>query len=227
LPQREPIFRGPWPVWTIAGLILASYAVQSQLLSDAQVLLFAMVPAEVTRGFWPPLLTALFIHGNWAHAASNAVGAVAFGAPAARYLGLGPKGASGYFLLFLVCGVVASLGYALLHPHSVTPVAGASGAVSGLLGASMRLADRGRRLSPLATRSVIASTAAWVVVNGVMGVLHFDPVLGEVRLAWEAHIIGYFAGLLLIAPFGALFGEPPPEDQDEGENSDGSIQSAG
>jgi membrane associated rhomboid family serine protease len=223
LAQREPLFKGPWPVWTIAGVILGSYAVQSLLLTDNQVLKFTMVPAELARGYWPPLITALFIHGNWAHAGSNAVGALAFGAPAARYLGLGPKGASGYFLLFLVCGVISSAGYALLHLHALTPMAGASGAVSGLLGASMRLVERRTRPSPLATRSVVASTAAWMVANGVMGVLHFDPIMGEVHIAWEAHIVGYFAGLLLIGPFGALFGRPPAADED----SDGSIQNAG
>ena len=129
--QREPPFKGPWPVWTIAGVILASYGVQSLLLnSDAAVLSLALVPADFARGHWTPLITALFIHGGWAHAGMNAVGALAFGAPAARYLGLGPKGAFGFFLLYLVCGVLSSLGYALLHLHDTAPMAGASGAVS-------------------------------------------------------------------------------------------------
>ena len=226
--QREPLFKGPWPVWTIAGAILASYAAQSLLLkSDAALLALALVPADLARGHSSPLVTALFIHGNWAHAVSNAVGALAFGAPAARYLGLGPKGAFGFFLLFLVCGVLSSAGYALLHLHDLAPMAGASGAVSGLLGASTRLVDRRTRLSPLATRSVVASTAAWIVVNGVMGALHYDPFVGEVHLAWEAHIVGYFVGLLLIGPFGALFGQPFRDEDSEGEDSDGSIQNAG
>jgi membrane associated rhomboid family serine protease len=226
LHQREPPFKGPWPVWTIAGAILLSYAAQILFFdSDAAVLALALVPADLVRGHWTPLITALFIHGGWAHAGMNAVGALAFGAPAARFLGLGAKGAFGFFLLFLVCGVLSSAGYALLHLHDVTPMAGASGAVSGLLGASTRLVERRNRLSPLATRPVVASTAAWIVINGVMGALHYSPGLGEVHIAWEAHIIGYFAGLLLIGPFGALFGRRPPED--EGESSDGSIQSAG
>jgi membrane associated rhomboid family serine protease len=217
--QREPLFKGPWPVWTIAGVILASYAVQSLVLSDQGVLALALVPADLLRGDWAPLFTALFIHGGWAHAGMNAVGALAFGAPAARYLGLGPKGALGFFALFLVCGVLASLGYALLHLHDTTPMAGASGAVSGLLGASTRLVERRWRLSPLATRPVVASTAAWIVINAVMGALHYAPGIGEVHIAWEAHIVGYFAGLLLIGAFGAVFGQPPPED------NDGSIES--
>lgn len=225
--QREPLFKGPWPVWTIAGLILASYGFQSLLLTEDQALVFALVPAELARGYWLPLITALFIHGGWAHAGMNAVGALAFGAPAARYLGLGPKGAFGFFLLFLVCGVLSSLGYALLHLHDLAPMAGASGAVSGLLGASTRLVERRSQLSPLATRPVVASTAAWIVINAVMGALHYAPGIGDVRIAWEAHIVGYFAGLLLIGPFAALFGRPRQDEAAEGEDSDGSRQSEG
>jgi len=219
LQQREPVFKGPWPVWTIAGVILASYAVQSLFFPDRAALVWALVPAELFRGHWTPLVTALFIHGGWAHAGMNAVGALAFGAPAARYLGLGPRGALGFFLLFLACGVLSSLGYALLHFHDTQPMAGASGAVSGLLGASTRFLERRGRLSPLATRTVVASTAAWIVINAAMGTLHYAPGIGQASIAWEAHIIGYFAGLLLIGLVAALFGKPPIEE------NDGSIES--
>ncbi|HEY4031395.1 MAG TPA: rhomboid family intramembrane serine protease [Caulobacteraceae bacterium] len=227
--QREPPFKGPWPVWTIAGAILLSYTLQSFLLTDDQALAYALVPADLARGHWTPLFTAIFIHGGWAHAGMNAVGAVAFGAPSARYLGLRWKGALGFFLLFLTCGVLASLGYGLLHLRDAVAMAGASGAVSGLLGAATRLADQRSKLSPLITRSVVASSAAWIVVNAVMGSLHYAPGIGDVQIAWEAHIFGYFAGLLLIGPFGALFGQrPPPPDpspEDQGQDSDASIQS--
>lgn len=215
--KREPLFHGPWPVWTIAGVILASYAAQSFLLdSDAAVLSLALSPADLWRGHWTPLVTALFIHGGWAHAGMNAVGALAFGAPAARYLGLGFKGGLGFFLLYLTCGVLSSLGYAAVHLHDLTPLAGASGAVSGLLGASTRLIERRDELSPLATRSVVASTFAWIVINAVMGALHYAPGIGEVHIAWEAHIAGFFAGLLLIGPFAAAFRDAAPRQDDDG-----------
>jgi membrane associated rhomboid family serine protease len=38
-----------------------------------------------------------------------------------------------------------------------------------------------------------------------MGLLHYAPGIGEVQIAWEAHIAGYFAGLLLIGPWLAVF----------------------
>lgn len=214
--QREPFFRGPWTVWTIALVILLSYGLQSLILDmDTAVRVFAFVPADLDRGRLLPLITALFIHGGWAHAGMNAVGALAFGAPAARYLGLNWRGALGFFLLYFVCGALSCLGYAVAHLHDMTPLAGASGAVSGLLGASTRLIERRDRLSPLASRTVVASTFAWIVINAIMGALHYAPGIGEVHIAWEAHIAGYFAGLILIQPFAAAFRDaPPPEDDD-------------
>lgn len=214
---REPLFKGPWTVWTIALVILASYAAQSLFLGiDRAVEAFAFAPAVLDRGRLWPLVTALFIHGGWTHAGMNALGALAFGAPAARYLGLGPRGAIGFFLLYIVCGALSCLGYAVAHLHDASPLVGASGAVSGLLGASTRLIERRDRLSPLASRTVVASTFAWIVINAVMGALHYAPGIGTVNIAWEAHIAGYFAGLLLIQPFAAAFREaPPPVEEDD------------
>jgi len=45
-------------------------------------------------------------------------------------------------------------------------------------------------------------------------------------VAWEAHVIGFFCGLLLIGPFGLLFGQPPAPEE-EPQDGDGSIQSEG
>lgn len=206
----EPPFRGPWPVWTIVVLILGSYALQSRLMSiDAAARIYGLVPANLAHGDWAPLLTDLFIHGGWAHAGMNAVGALAFGAPAARSLGLGVRGGFAFFLLYLACGVLSNLGYAALHWHDLSPLAGASGAVSGLLGASTRLIEQRPRLSPLASRTVVASTAGWIVANVLMGLAGFAPGMGDVRVAWEAHIVGYFAGLLLIGPWLAILGPRP------------------
>lgn len=224
--QREPFFRGPWTVWAIALVILGSYAVQSLVLDmDTAIADFAFTPTDLDRGRLLTLFTALFIHGGWAHAGMNAVGALAFGAPAARYFGLGPRGAIGFFLLYIVCGALSCVGYALVHLHDMTPLAGASGAVSGLLGASTRLIERRGALSPIATRSVVASTAAWIVINAVMGALHYAPGIGEVHVAWEAHIAGYFAGLILVRPFAAAFRQAPPGDAEAGGLQDGEASS--
>jgi len=209
--QREPPLRGPWPVWTLAGVILLSYAIQNFTLDIASAAeTYGMTPSQLGGGRWGTVFTALFIHGSWAHAGMNAVGALAFGTPVARYLGLSARGVIGFLLLYIVCGVVANLGYAALHLHDVMPLAGASGAVSGLFGAASRLIEHRPGLSPVSTRTVIASAAAWVVINAVLGLMHYAPGIGDVQVAWEAHIAGYFAGLVLIAPFASLFRQEPP-----------------
>ena len=211
-PLHEPPFRGPWPVWTLVGLILGGYALQSWSMGvDTAARTFGMIPAQLAAGRWTPLFTDLFIHGGWAHAGMNAAGCLAFGAPVARFLGLGARGALGFFLLYILCGVLSNLGYAALHWRDLMPLAGASGAVSGLFGASSRLIEHRPGLSPYASRTVVASGAAWIVINVALGLLHFAPGMGDdVQVAWEAHLAGYAAGLILITPFAALFREPPP-----------------
>ena len=54
----------------------------------------------------------MFVHANWAHVGMNAAFCLAFGAPPARSLGAGWRGALTFFAFFLTCGVIAALGYA-------------------------------------------------------------------------------------------------------------------
>ena len=214
--QREPPFRGPWPVWAIAGLILAAYGLQDRLLDlGVAATRYGMSAQGLMDGRWGTAVSALFIHGSWGHAAMNAIGALAFGAPVARLLGLSLRGSLGFFVFYLSCGVLANLGYAAVHPHDAMPLVGASGAVSGLFGGASRLMEQRGRLSPFSSRSVVASAAAWVSINVVLGLMHYAPGIGDVQVAWEAHVAGYFAGLLLIAPFAALFAEREAEPEAE------------
>jgi membrane associated rhomboid family serine protease len=210
--QREPPFRGPWPVWTITGLILLSYAVQSYALDlGTAAERYGVSAVGLSQGHWTTLVSAMFIHGGWAHVGMNAIGVLAFGAPVARRLGLGLRGAAGFFLFFLVCGVLGNLGYVGMHPHDALPLVGASGAASGLFGGASRLIEHRPGLSPFASRTVVASLAAWVVVNILLGLMHYAPGIGDAQVGWEAHIAGYVAGLLLIGPFVRLFAPPPTE----------------
>jgi membrane associated rhomboid family serine protease len=150
------------------------------------------------------VFTALFIHGGWAHAGMNAVGALAFGAPVARLLGVRGRGPALMLVFYIVCGALGNVGYALLNPHSTAAVVGASGAVSGLFGAASRLIEHRPGLSPLASRTVVGSAAAWIAANVVLGLIGYAPGIGAVQIAWQVHIIGYGAGLLLIWPLAWL-----------------------
>ncbi len=208
--QREPPFKGPWPVWTITGLILASYAVQSRLLDlGTAASRYGMSAVGVREGRWSTLATSLFIHGGWGHAGMNAIGALAFGAPVARRLGVSLIGAAGFFVFYMACGILANLGYAAVHMNDALPLVGASGAVSGLFGGASRLIER-PGLASFTSRTVVASLLSWIGLNVLLGLMHYAPGIGDAQVGWEAHIAGYLAGLLLIGPFVKLF-RPGPE----------------
>jgi len=205
-PRREPIFNAPWPAMALTLLIIASFVVQEQL-PERLWGTYVLTPAEVTQlGRWETLVTPLFLHGGWIHDLMNAVAALAFGAPVARLFGLNVKGALAFFVFYLLCGVLSSLGYVVAHPSSMLPVVGASGAVSGLMGGASRLMERRGQLGPLVGRTTVGMAVMWTVVNLIIGFVPIMPGTGGAGIAWEAHVAGYFAGLLLIGPFFRLFG---------------------
>jgi membrane associated rhomboid family serine protease len=175
---------------------------------------FAFTSDDLAAGRWSGLITHLFIHASWAHVLMNAVFILAFGTPVARFLRTGARGAIGFWGFFLVCGVVAGAGFAGLANAlasagwgmSEWAIVGASGAASGLMGAAARLIEGHGRVGPITGRTVVGMSFAWIVVNVVFGVTGLAPGTQGAPIAWQAHIIGYFAGLLLISPCAWLAG---------------------
>ena len=202
-PEREPIFNAPWPALALVALILGGYAVQSRFLADQTVLAYAFSPAALLQQRWATLVTALFLHGNWAHAGMNAAFALAFATPVARFFGTRAPGALLFFAFYLVCGVLSNLGYAALHWASPAPLVGASGALSGLMGAAARLIAGRGRVGRILSSPVIGMGAAWMIVNLLIGALGsaFVPGAGGAGIAWEAHLAGFAAGVLALGPF--------------------------
>ncbi len=209
-PARERLFNAPWPSVVIVAGILLAYGLQSILApGDEGIRTWGLTPADLWRGRWLGLLTVMFVHGGWAHALMNTLGALAFGPPVARLMGPGLKGAGLFFLFYLVCGVISTLGYVAMHLHGAAPVVGASGAIAGLMGAAARLlGPDARPITPIFSQPVISLGAGWLVVN-VLEVIFGGPLMGGAQIAWEAHIVGFIAGVLLIDPFARLAGWRP------------------
>ncbi|WP_374575475.1 rhomboid family intramembrane serine protease [Phenylobacterium sp.] len=199
--QREPIFNAPWPALAIVAAIVGGYALQSLFPQDPIIARYGFSPAGFAAGERASVVTALFIHGGWAHALMNAAGALAFGAPVARLFGLRVAGVAAFFAFYLICGVISIWSYALIHPGAQIILVGASGAVSGLMGAVSRLLAGRGRLGPFLSAPVIGMAAAWVIINLLVAVLGLTPGMGQTPVAWEAHLTGYAAGLLLVGPF--------------------------
>lgn len=204
--QREPAINAPWPVLTLIGLIAAVHAAQVWGPQGRWIVDLAFTPAGLMEGRWTPLVTALFLHGGWLHLFINAAFLLAFGVPVARYLGASLPSALMFFIFFLVCGTLGSLAYAAFDPTSRQFMVGASGAVAGLMGAASRLIDRRGQLGPFRSRSVIFMGLAWLAVNLLVAVFNFAPGAGDASVAWQAHLAGYAAGLVLIGPFGWMAG---------------------
>ena len=206
-PAHEPVFNAPWPAMALVGVIIGGYALQARL-SSSLIDAWVFTPISLSHGEWRTVFTAIFLHGNWAHAITNAAMALAFATPLARFLGVAPRGVFAFFAFYLLCGALGNLGYAALHLASPYGIVGASGAVSGMMGAVARLLGGRGRLGSLTSRPVLGLGGALLAVNLLIAFLGsgWVPGTGGAGIAWEAHLAGFLAGLLLISPFAMLAG---------------------
>jgi membrane associated rhomboid family serine protease len=202
--ERERLFNIPWPVTALVGVLLAVFAVQAFLGVDALAGAWGFRPADLQDHRYATLGASIFLHGGWAHVLMNCAFLVAFGAPVARRMGEGPRGALGFYALYMVCGLLANLAYALLNPGADNPVVGASGAIAGLMGAASRLIRRApdEPLAPFLSADVLGLAAAWILINVVFGVVlkGWSPGSGGAPIAWQVHLAGFALGLFLLAP---------------------------
>ncbi|ACG77527.1 rhomboid family protein [Phenylobacterium zucineum HLK1] len=200
------MFNAPWTVLLLTAVIVGGYAVQSRFPLSSVAMSFAFSPALLVEGQWERLFTSLFLHGNWAHALMNAGFGLAFGTPVARWFGERLGGAALFFAFYLVCGALSGLGYAALHPGEQSALVGASGAVSGLMGGAARLMAGHGRPGPILSRTVLGMGAIWAAINLAIGLVGAGLLPGTegAAVAWEAHIAGFVAGVLLFGPFARM-----------------------
>jgi membrane associated rhomboid family serine protease len=218
-PRREPVFNLPGVIVALLGALVGIHLVRLWFLSPEQdfgiILRFAFIPLRYSGGyavdayaFIAPFSYA-FLHGGVAHLAVNAIWLAAFGAPLANRIG------AGRFLLFWAATSLAAvaLHYAL-HRLDAVPLVGASGAISGMMGAAARFGfaiDRGRGRAAFAgpvlsipavfsSRMAVTFLGVWFAVNLAMGLGFGAPDDGG-SIAWEAHIGGFLAGFLLVRVF--------------------------
>lgn len=146
---------------------------------------------------WLTVLTAMFMHGGFAHLFGNMLYLWIFGDNVENRFGVLP------FLLFYIgCGVVATVAQIALDPDAVIPNLGASGAISGVLGAYLVLFPR-NRVSALFFYFIVSIPATvaigiWIVfqfINSYGATMLSQETVGGV--AYGAHIGGFFAGVIL------------------------------
>ncbi|MGB0721347.1 MAG: rhomboid family intramembrane serine protease [Gammaproteobacteria bacterium] len=149
----------------------------------------AWVPAEAT------LITSMFLHGGFMHLAGNMLYLWIFGDNIEDAMGHGR-----FILFYLLCGIAAALTEAWMNPSSEIPMVGASGAISGVLGAYLILHPR-RKVLVLVLFRILLPLPAYVVLGAWIGIQFLSLGQADSNVAWWAHIGGFVAGVLLIVPF--------------------------
>jgi membrane associated rhomboid family serine protease len=206
---QEPLFNAPPAALAVAALILGGYFLQAQGLVAQDLPRWGYSAANLAAGRPETLITALFLHGSWPHALMNAAMGLAFATPVARFVGSTLRGSFVFLFYYLACGALANYGFGLLHPDDPEVLIGASGAVSALAAGSARLIGGSGEVGPLLSPFVLGMGGAWLVINLLTAVLGFAPGAGGAAVAWEAHLIGFALGLVLI-PLAAAIAAPKP-----------------
>jgi len=212
------------PQVTVGIIVLCTlvYIFQHLLLSKVgtqQVAYaFGLVPAVLTgREFLPPpmqfipawasALTSMFLHGGFWHLAGNMLYLWVFGNNIEEAMGH-----VRFCIFYLLCGIAAVAAQVLLNPAAEVPMVGASGAISGVLGAYMLLYPRARVLLGLPLGFLIVQLgrfpaiwvlAAWFLMQLIMGSIAAAQAPGDSEggIAFGAHVGGFIAGLVLVTVF--------------------------
>lgn len=145
------------------------------------------------------LFTSMFLHGSWSHLLGNMWFLWLFGNNVEDSMGR-----FRFVVFYVVCGLAAAGAQVALQPASMVPMVGASGAISGVMGAYVILYPRVRvfTLVPLGFYITTIALPAWVML-GYWMVLQLLGSLGgvEAGVAFGAHVGGFVAGAALIKLF--------------------------
>jgi rhomboid family protein len=191
-------------------------AVPGEILSGHDIVTGAKVLTDPTTGehitipglgptpapVYITLITSMFMHGGIAHIAGNMLYLWIFGDNIENAIGH-----KRYLIFYLLCGIIASLSHVfvtkLLGQNLLIPSLGASGAISGVLGAYILLFPK-RRVTMFFIRFITHVSAFWAI--GIWIVFQLISGLGMLGgassgVAYAAHIGGFIAGMVLIKFF--------------------------
>lgn len=230
LPLGDDLERGhgrSYATLALSVLLLLLFAYTDLLLPaerrSEMVQSFGLVPARLLEdpvAWWPSLLSYIFLHGSWLHVLGNVLFLWVFGRALETEL-------RWFFVpVFLILGAAGGLGSALLRPESTVPTIGASGAISGMIGAylvlfpeaSIRLLVFVWAIPSLLLRigSPVLDIPAWIFIalwiafqlSGGLGA-QFSPS----GVDYGAHLAGFIAGYGLVRLLRASLGLWPDQHE--------------
>jgi membrane associated rhomboid family serine protease len=174
-------------------VVAALGAIPAILLTDARL------PPDLR---WIPRyvspFTSMFLHGGWLHLLGNMLFLWIYGDNVEDSMGH-----ARYLLFYMACGVVAICAQALSQPHSAYPIIGASGAISGVLGAYLLLFPRAKVLTLVLlpfffTTLRLPAMLLLLLWFAVQLVSDLAVQGGGSSVAFRAHIGGFLAGMLFV-----------------------------
>lgn len=214
----------PWITYGLIGMNVFIFLFEvslpeSQLRQFFQ--LYAIVPRELSRSFeglpvgqpvpeWATLITSQFLHGGWWHLISNMIYLWVFGNNIEDRMGH-----LRYLIFYLICGVLAGLTQWAISMSSNVPSLGASGAISGVLGAYIIRFPQARVLTLVFLGffvttlriSALIIIGVFFIQNLIAGLASLQAsamTLARGGVAYWAHLGGFVFGII-IAPFFGLF----------------------
>jgi membrane associated rhomboid family serine protease len=190
----------------LCGFSLLLYSSLSPLLQQAMIDILGMRPAAISRLMENPIrtwwdvralgvFTALFVHASWLHLLGNLAYLWVFGIKVEQALG-----SVVMLTVFLLGGALANVIVALRLPHLETPIIGASGAISAVVGAYLGLFPR-RRIGlflPLGVYLQFARVPALLVIGSWFTLQLLYTAFGPINaaVAWWTHLAGFALGLI-------------------------------
>ena len=200
----------PWTTWILLGLCALVYIFQASIGPEADLRFiygFGVIPATLVGTaelsadlkLVDPLVTLItyqFLHGGLAHLAGNLLYLWVFGDNVEDAMGH-----TRFVFFYLACGVAAAAAQVAFNPAEATPLIGASGAISGVLGAYLILHPKSRVLVPIGF--IPLYLPAWLLLIFWFGFQFFAAFGGPSaqNVGWWAHIGGFVAGVVLVFAF--------------------------
>jgi membrane associated rhomboid family serine protease len=181
------------------GFVMGAGVVPRVLVGDGYLDGLPHVPTDLTP------ITSLFLHGGWMHLGANMLFMWIFGDNVEDAMGH-----LRFLVFYLLCGALSGLIYALSVPLSESPLIGASGAVSGVIGAYLVLHPRVHIFGLIFNVIPLTLRAQWALGAWILYQLGHALLDADRTTAWVAHLGGVLVGALLIGLFKArevpLFG---------------------
>jgi membrane associated rhomboid family serine protease len=211
IPYRDVNPSGTIPYVSVGLIVTNALVFLAEMMADRPSALFTqygLTPQEFlsawrTGGVFQqaiiPLFTNLFMHAGWVHLTANMLFLWIFGDNIEDRLGHAE-----FLVFYLICGIIASLAYVVSVPKSMAPLIGASGAISGILGAYFVCFPRARvwvlvffRPTEMAALWFLGIWFGLQLFLGIAGI----GAKGGGGVAYMAHIGGFVVGIALIMLF--------------------------